>query len=157
MLLIFVMGCFSNSKTKVSNCPIYVPDKKKYPNMEDQLVTDLEDSIINREFETSVRDHHYHIKDRLNNWENKYSPDYSNLVVKAFNNDYVLIYCPRSGIIEGYKLFPDRTHDLYLIQRTDGKNVKSMAIDRGLVGAMILDKSVFLKFFDPDEIRKCDF
>jgi hypothetical protein len=116
----------------------------------------VDKNAANLYFKNVVLNNTFVFSDIKNNWSKEFSSDYFNIIIKAFNDDYVLIYCPRSGIIAGYKLLPKRGHDIYLLNRKNGKIILQIKCDRGLANGLIYNNKVFLKFIDPEEIRVCE-
>jgi len=146
-----------NKKLSIKDCEIYSSKDKDYILIANFLAITTEDSLWQKEFTTGVINHTCFLKDTQNKWTNEYSSDYFDIIIKSFTKKQVLIYCPRSGIQSGYKLFSKKEHDIYLIDRQNGDVIKCIEVKKGLVNGVIYKKAIFLKFIDPEEIRRCEF
>lgn len=154
-LLLVLVGCNRESNELFDRCSILQTNHHDFSFINSKITEELPDTVLTGNFKTFVRDGNYFIKDLKNGWQHRYSSSYSNLIVKAFTNKYVLLYCPRSGIIEGFKLFGHWEHDIYLVRRKDSHIVRKIVIEKGLADALILGDKFFLRFLDPEVIYVC--
>ncbi len=156
IFFIFLVSCKHNAKDNVDNCPLLLLNDTGFKTIRAKLQRHISDSVTNDEFIINYRKGKWCIRDAKHPWEKKYSEDYEGIVVESYTKDFVLIFCPYSGIVESYKLFPHRYHDMYLLDRWDGATIKHIAFQGGLGNAAIYKSAIYIQF-DSLEIHKCAY
>jgi hypothetical protein len=154
IFLIFLFSCKHNDRDNVNNYPLVLLNDPGFNAIRTKLESPNDDSATNHEFIVSYRKNRWCIKDTKHRWENQYSEGYEGIVVKSYTKDNVLIFCPYSGIVEGYKIFPHKFHDMYLLDRKNGATKKHIIFQGGLGNALIYKGAVYIQF-DSLEIHKC--
>jgi hypothetical protein len=156
VFIALLSGCTDNVGIDVKNCPLLSLSDTSFKTIFKKLENPINDSLIKGEFKITIREHIKYIKDEKNNWENGYSKDYFQIAVLSFNKEQVLIFCAYSGIVEGYKLFPHKSHDIYLLNRKNGSVIKHMTLQGGLGNALIDKEAIYIQL-DSLEIHKYVF
>jgi hypothetical protein len=96
----------------------------------------------------------YYLIDKKNKWELNFSGNYPDVHIKYFDNDFVILYCPVSGIMNGLTLFPSNHDDLFIINRRIGKKVLDLQSKvGGITKALIKDSVIYFEYYEPDVVR----
>lgn len=155
-LVLSSCGSKHDEQADIKNCPLLLLKDTILSTIRNKLESSIDDSLTDSKFIISYRKDKWLIKDAKNKWENQYSRDYEGIKVESFTKDYVLIFCPHSGIAESYKLFPNKFHDLYLLDRKNGATIKHIVFQGGLGNALIYKGAVYIQF-DSSEVHRCVF
>ncbi|MDR3694966.1 hypothetical protein [Mucilaginibacter sp.] len=155
-LVLSSCGSKHDEQADIKNCPLIPLKDTILGTIRNKLESPIDDSLTNSIFIINYRKDKWLIKDAKNKWENQYSQDYEGIKVESFTNDYVLIFCPYSGITENYKLSPNKFNDMYLLDRKNGAIIKHIVFQGGLGNAIIYKGAVYAQF-DSSEVHRCVF
>lgn len=96
----------------------------------------------------------YFLIDKEHKWELNFSGNYPDIHIKYFDSNFVILYCPISGIMNGLTLFPSNHDDLFVIDRKQGKKMLDIqSKEGGITKAFIKDDFVYYEYYEPDVVR----
>jgi hypothetical protein len=146
-------SCASNGKIDIEHCSKL--DNKSTEDMAKKML--VVDTSWKSDFAIDYAKKGFSLTDKKNNWTRSFSDEYFDIIIMYANNNYIVLYCPRSGIERGYKLMGKKYHDIYLFDRVSGKPSKIFKSERGLANATIGRDTIYFALKDPDEIRFSPF
>ncbi len=155
ILIIALTSCNTEGKVDISDCKIITNVDSSFNIVLPYLTEIVEDSIWEKDFFIEVVNHSYNIKDKKNKWTREFESHYAGIKIMSYTEKNLVLYAYHSGILNGYTLFPKWWHDVYVLDRQNGNTIKLIEIKRGLTSATIYDHSLYMRFYDPDEIRVC--
>jgi len=96
----------------------------------------------------------YYLMDKENKWELKFSGNYPDVHVKYVDSNFVILYCPVSGIINGLTASSSNHDDLFVINRKLGKKMMDIQSNvGGITKTLIKDNFVYFEYYEPDIVR----
>ena len=91
---------------------------------------------------------------KSNKWEINFSEKYFDIEIKYADNNFVLVYCKVSGIINGLTLFPIDHNDLFILDKKLGKKVLDIQSKAGgITNAVIREGTIYFEYYEPDIVR----
>ena len=98
--------------------------------------------------------HGYYLIDKENKWKLNFSGNYPNVHIKYVDSNFVILYCPVSGIMNGLTFFPSDHDDLFLIEREPGKKILDIQSKKGgITKALINEGVIYFEYYEPDIVR----
>ena len=92
--------------------------------------------------------------DKKNKWESGFSKNYFDIEIKYQDANTVVLYCTKSGIMNGLTLFPITHNDLFIINRKSGKSLLDIqSKEGGITKILIKDSIVYFEYYEPDIVR----
>jgi len=95
----------------------------------------------------------FYLVDKKNEWELDYSRKYFDIKIQYYDSSFIVLYCPVSGIMNGYMLFPINHNNLYVIDRKSGKEILNVQSVKGIDASIIKNNILYFKCYEPEVIR----
>lgn len=145
-------SCKRYPQINIKQCKV-LDDTSLIKSIKERFINANDDTLWRLSFAIDYKGNGYRLIDKENKWNNKFSEDYFDIIIKYVDENYLVLYCPRSGIASVYKLFGTKSHDIYLINRKDGVIKMSFKAEEGVVNSIVRNNTIYFEFYEPYQIK----
>lgn len=148
-----IMTSCANYKT-VSDEQCEILTDKSLLSIKSLLEKSNDDTLALLDFTMDYSRKGFYLIDKTNEKEFNFSDKYFDVHIKFCDTNFVVLYCPVSGIMNGLTLFPLNHNDLFIINRKLGKKVLDIQSKQGgIMKAVIKDSIIFFEYYEPNIVR----
>jgi len=113
-----------------------------------------DDTLAQLDFTIDYSRKGFYLIDKKNEREFNFSDKYFDVHIKYCDSNYVILYCPVSGILNGLTIFPLNHSDLFLINRKLGKKVLDIQTKAGgITKSLLKNGTIYFEYYESNIVR----
>lgn len=151
-IIIIMTSCANYKKVSDKQCKILMD--KSLLSIKVLLEKSNDDTSALLDFTIDYSRKGFYLIDKRSEREFDFSNKYFDVLIKYCDSNYVIVYCPVSGIMNGLTLSPLNHSDLFLINRRLGKKVLDIQTKAGgITKALLINDTIYFEYYEPNIVR----